>query len=284
MSNVTSSGYPVQTTSKAGDQFTIVRNGQLMKLTRAGLDTLINSLAPGTVLELTDTPASYVGQQGKVMVVNSGEDGMAFEAATSGNFLALSDVPGSYGGNAGRIPTVNTGETALEFVSRNDAAPDTNLTGGFADYNHGGGTQAYTSGDGWVKMINDDAGPATNETYLPAGVTTLYDGTNSQFDFSQLPNGSIVTIRVDSLTTTTASNQVIQARISAAIGGTTPFQLTLSQQQIKASGDVPMGDSTFLYVVDDNTRNNPAQLEFKSPKDATLTVTGFAVKVNIRGA
>ncbi len=34
MSNITSKSYPVVTDSKAGDQFAIVRNGQLQKVTR----------------------------------------------------------------------------------------------------------------------------------------------------------------------------------------------------------------------------------------------------------
>jgi hypothetical protein len=45
-----------------------------------------------------------------------------------------------------------------------------------------------------------------------------------------------------------------------------------------------MGDSTFIYIIDDNTRNNLAQIEFKSESNATLAVEGFVVKVNIRGA
>jgi len=78
MSNVTSSTYPVQTTSKGGDQFTIVRNGQLMKLTRGGLDALVASLAPQTIVQLSDTPNSLVGQAGKVLVVNASEDRFEF--------------------------------------------------------------------------------------------------------------------------------------------------------------------------------------------------------------
>jgi len=318
MSNITSRTYPVQTNSKANDQFTIVRNGQLMKLTRSGLDALIKSLAPETVLELTDTPASYIGQQGKVLVVNPGENGMVFEAATAGNFLALSDTPESYGGKAGNIPLVNagetalefianalialsdtpsayagaskrvlrvnTGETAVEFVTPNDAAPDTNLTGGFADYNNGAGTQAYVVADGFLKVTNNGAGPATNEEYLPTGVTTIYDGANSQFDFSQLPDGSIVTIRATLRATTTATNQIIQTRLSAAIGGSTPYTIGVAQKTVRTAGLATLDAITLIYIVDDNTRNFPAQIEFSSTEDAIISAVGYVISVNIRGA
>ncbi|HEY9818621.1 MAG TPA: hypothetical protein V6D20_22850, partial [Candidatus Obscuribacterales bacterium] len=116
MSNVTSSSYPVITVTKSGDQYLVVQNGQLKKLTQAGLAAFIDGLAPDTLLELSDTPASYVGQQGKALVVGPGEQEMIFEAATSGNFLALSDTPGAYGGQATNFAVVKADETGLEFI------------------------------------------------------------------------------------------------------------------------------------------------------------------------
>lgn len=118
MSNITSSSYPVVTVSKDGDQFAIVRGGQLMKMTRQALTDYINQLAPDALIELADTPVSYIGQQGKGLVVNATEDAMEFAPTVSSNYLALTDTPSSYGGQAGRVPTVNSGETALEFIDR----------------------------------------------------------------------------------------------------------------------------------------------------------------------
>lgn len=318
MSSITSNSYPTVTVSKDGDLFAIVRNGQLMKMNRQALTDYINQLAPNTLIALSDTPGSYVGQQGKGLVVNPTEDGMEFAPTVSSNFLALTDTPSAYGGQAGKLPVVNSGETALEFIDNffiqlgdtpanytgaseqivrvntgatglefvtpSEAAPAANLTGGFADYDHGGGTQAYTSGSGYVKILNDATGPQTNESYLPAGVTTLYNATNSQLDLTQLPDGSRVMIRLSLVVTTTAANQRIRTRLSAAIGGTTPYQLQLDDNIIKTAGTVDIGEVTFIYVVDDNTRNNPAQFEFSSDGDATLDVQGWVLDVAVRGA
>lgn len=116
MSNITSSAYPVVTVTKAGDQFVIVQGGQVKKLTRQGLADFIQTLQPNTLLKLPDTPNSYVGQQGKALVVNADEDGVEFEFGTAGNFLALTDTPGAYGGEMGKILAVNGAENAVEFI------------------------------------------------------------------------------------------------------------------------------------------------------------------------
>lgn len=317
MSDITSRAYPVVTLSKSGDQFAIVQDGQLKKLTRGGLGDFIKTLAPNTFIALTDAPGSYAGQAGKAVVVKATEDGVEFQNATSGNFLSLADTPASYGGNAGKLAVVNSGETdlefidnffiqlgdtpasysgqsekivrvntgatATEFVTPTEAAPAGNVTGGFADYDHGGGTQAYTAGSGYVKILNDATGTQTNEAYLPPNVTTLYDATNSQLDLSELPNGSRVMIRLTMDITTTTTNQRVRTRLSAAIGGTTPYQIQLDDNVIKAAGTASLGEVTFIYVVDDNTRSNPAQFEFSSDDDATLAVQGWVVDVAIRG-
>jgi len=207
MSNITSKGYPVQTSSQGNDQFAIVRNGQLMKLTRSGLEAYIKQLAPGTLLSLSDTPSSYVGQQGRVLVVNPSEDGMVFEAATSGNFLALSDTPASYGGQAGKLAVVDGDEEGLEFIDNffirlgdtpasysgqslkavrvNQAAsavefvdPAVYQVTGWAEYSD----TEYTEGSpfavsaGTTVDLPNNSGTVIDE-HLPTGVSSLYDGT-----------------------------------------------------------------------------------------------------------
>lgn len=116
MSNITSSAYPVVTVSKAGDQFAVVQNGQLKKLTREGLGAYIQELAPNTLISLSDTPGSYIGNQGFGLVVNATETGFEFAPTVSSNFLALTDSPNTYGAQAGKVLAANNAETALEFI------------------------------------------------------------------------------------------------------------------------------------------------------------------------
>jgi len=207
MSNITSKSYPVQTSSQGNDQFAIVRNGQLMKLTRSGLEAYIKTLAPNTLIALTDVPGSYVGQQGKVLVVDPTESKMVFEAATAGNFLALSDTPSGYGGQAGKLAVVDSAEEGLEFIDNffiqlgdtplsysgqslkavrvNQAAsavefvdPAVYQVTGWAEYSD----TEYTEGsplavsEGTTVDLPNNSGTVIDD-YLPTGVSSLYDGT-----------------------------------------------------------------------------------------------------------
>ena len=117
MADITSSTYPVVTDSKDGDQYAIVRNGQLKKQTRSGLDEHIESIAATDFLGLSDTPGTYLGQVGKVPQVNVTEDGLDFvPSGLAPTYLILPDTPSSYAAQAGKRPAVNGGETALEFT------------------------------------------------------------------------------------------------------------------------------------------------------------------------
>lgn len=75
----------------------------------------ITSLGTTTFTGLTDTPANYTGEGGKVVKVNSGEDALEFGTAGANTFTALTDTPANYTGEAGKYAKVNVGENALEF-------------------------------------------------------------------------------------------------------------------------------------------------------------------------
>lgn len=67
-------------------------------------------------LLLADTPASYLNQAGKTLVVNPGEDALVFEELVK-DFLQLSDTPAGYEGNEGKLVSVKTDGTGLEFIA-----------------------------------------------------------------------------------------------------------------------------------------------------------------------
>lgn len=82
--------------------------------------------------DLSDVPAAYTGQAGKVVAVNSGETALEFIAGGGGAsaFTDLSDAPSAYTSQGGKYVRVNVGETGLEFatVSGGSAGPDTLCT------------------------------------------------------------------------------------------------------------------------------------------------------------
>jgi hypothetical protein len=102
---------------KESDQYLIIENGQT-KL-RSGVD--INKQITDTLLdkfiELTDAPGTYVGQAGKVPVVNIDENALEFISITDAqSFIGLNDTPVSYVGQAEKILKVKASEDGVEFI------------------------------------------------------------------------------------------------------------------------------------------------------------------------
>ena len=81
-------------------------------------------------LGLSDTPDSYSGQAGKVVLVNAGATALEFGTPAAGatTFLALTDSPDSYVGQAGKGVTVNGAATGLEFTTAVTGSYDLGLT------------------------------------------------------------------------------------------------------------------------------------------------------------
>jgi len=116
MADITSKAYPVVTDSEGGDQYTIVRNGQLKKQTRTALDEHITDIAATDFTGLSDTPGTYIGQQGKGVIVNATEDGLEYlPSTTTPTFITLPDTPAGYSGQAGKHARVNATNNGVEF-------------------------------------------------------------------------------------------------------------------------------------------------------------------------
>ena len=73
-----------------------------------------------TFLDLTDTPADYSGQGGKVVKVKDTEDGLEFGTGGGGasTFKDLTDTPSGYSGKSKKYVRINANEDALEFGAR----------------------------------------------------------------------------------------------------------------------------------------------------------------------
>jgi len=69
-------------------------------------------------LSLIDTPDNYEGQGGKVLMVNTTEDGIEFVDIETGAtiFIGLNDVPSSYEEQGGKYLRVKATEDGIEFT------------------------------------------------------------------------------------------------------------------------------------------------------------------------
>jgi hypothetical protein len=81
------------------------------------------TVTSASFLGLTDTPKTYSGQSGSVLVVSSSETGLKFAQTAffdlsdfgAKNFVELQDAPDSYLGKAYNVLVVSSSEAALEF-------------------------------------------------------------------------------------------------------------------------------------------------------------------------
>lgn len=87
----------------------------------------------GSFINLVDTPSTYIGNAGKSVIVNEGEDGVEFFTYSGiplvDKFTDLSDAPQTYEGNAYQIIAVNSTEDGLTFLP----PPNISFDGGFTD-------------------------------------------------------------------------------------------------------------------------------------------------------
>lgn len=155
---------------------------------------------------------------------------------------------------------------------------------GFVDYNDlATATTAIThSGSGgYIKLTNDISGAYTNTSYFPTGITTLWNTTNNQLDFTELSLGDMVDIRVDIVVTTTANNQDVDLKFRLGIGGSA-YDLVFHHVSPKAAGTYNIVRYMGLYMGDTNTLNNPAEIMIDTDASADIKVNGWYCKITRR--
>lgn len=152
---------------------------------------------------------------------------------------------------------------------------------GWVDYNDAATTVtpiAFTAGVE-AKLTNDTLGAFTNTAYLPDGVTSIWNPTTNQYDWSQLSNGDMIEIRFDGEVTTTAVNQTIDVLLYLAIGGATYSVPFIAGQQFKTAGTYRLIRWLGIYLGDNNTSQNPAEFRIVSDGNGSIKVNGQYNKI-----
>jgi hypothetical protein len=139
---------------------------------------------------------------------------------------------------------------------------------------------AITGGAGYTFLTNDEAGAFTNKLYPPYGVTDVWDVNNQCFDFSQLPLGSKVEIRLDLEITTSGPNTQIEIDLELGIGNF-PYDIQWASRFVKASGTGRAVVTSFVYMGDSNTLNFPAKFKIQSDTNMDVVVNGWAIHLHL---
>lgn len=155
---------------------------------------------------------------------------------------------------------------------------------GFVDYNDLATTATpitHSGVGGYIALTNDTLGSYTNTNYLPTGITTLWNTTNNQLDFSELSLGDMVDVRIDIQITTSVPNQDVNLKFRLAIGGFS-YDLTFHHVSPKAAGTYNIVRYIGLYMGDNNTLNNPAEIMIDSDASCDIKVNGWYCKITRR--
>lgn len=149
---------------------------------------------------------------------------------------------------------------------------------GIYDYANDLSAQSFTGTP--IVLQNDEGGANTYKNTL-SGVNDVYNASTYEFDFSDLQIGDCVTIRVDLTITTSSNNQEIEIYMDLAQGTANNYQISLGKRFYKTAGTHNVSDIiNFVYMGNNDTKNNPAEMYFNSDANATVLVNGWACKVD----
>ena len=165
--------------------------------------------------------------------------------------------------------------------------PTDNYSGGFFDYNDLASASspiAVTVVGSPVVLTNDGAGPQTNLSFPPSGVTKLWDVSTDMFDWSELKFGDMVDIRLDLTVITTSVNTEIKVDLHLGTGGGAYQIPFVTEKNIKNTGSHNVDRFSSIYMGDANTLDNGGQFKMSTDKDCTVIVNGWYIRAIIRGS
>lgn len=154
---------------------------------------------------------------------------------------------------------------------------------GWYDYNDLATQSTPLSVTGGVEtyLTNDGQGSFTNKDFAVARITDVYNTSTNSFDFSGLPLGSTVGIRLDLVFTTTQPNQGISCFLNLGVGNIDEYSIRWGGENVwKSVGTHSFSVYNKIYIGNDLTKNNPAKLSVLSDDDFNVVVNGWFVEIH----
>lgn len=133
--------------------------------------------------------------------------------------------------------------------------------------------------DTWTALPNDGLGSFSNKSYLPGGITRLFNPSTGKIDPTELELGSYLLVRADWTVNPTINGAFVEYRLTLGNGGNAYALPVFSTSLANGGGkDYRFTPLSYVYMGDTNTRNNEIGLEVKCSELATLTVAGMAIQ------
>lgn len=204
--------------------------------------------------------------------IENGETGLSVRTKVNNLGLSVATVSTEFDTAKSDITAIDNRVTTLEGLSHKI---------GFADYSDSATSTtpiSVTGGAGYVDLTNDGLGVYTIKTYLPDGVTDVYDSSINRFDFSELSLGDMLDIRLDIEVTTTSPSQ--QVDITLELGTSTfPYEIPFITNVYKAAGVHKVNRYNGIYIGNNDTLNGGGRFRIKSDANCTVKVNGWYVKI-----
>lgn len=154
---------------------------------------------------------------------------------------------------------------------------------------------AFASRIGWADYMNSDQTPIsvpagvptkltcdaipTVDGFLPVGVTSLWNGTTSQFDFTELKIGDMVDIRLDGSFETTTVNDSFEVDMIVAIGSPGEFTLPFAAGNRFQPGVNVASRYNSLYIGSSDLINNPSEFRGVASDNAFAFIIDIYIRV-----
>jgi hypothetical protein len=128
----------------------------------------------------------------------------------------------------------------------------------------------------WTNLTNDKQGDHTTEVYKPAYVTgSLWNTAASKIDFTEVPIGKVVLIKVDFQIVQTANNTILECQI---VGGGHTMQVLTTE--MKSSGDDHHYSVTnMLWVEDAAMQTAGTNIQLKTSNNSQVEVHNIMITI-----
>jgi hypothetical protein len=150
--------------------------------------------------------------------------------------------------------------------------------GGFANYEDTATptTPIVLSADTWTNITNNKLGSNTETAYKPAYVTgDLWDSANSKVDFSEIPIGKVVLMKVDFQITETANNTILECQM---VGGGHTMQILTTEMKFQ-NDTHHYAVSNMIWVEDAAMQTAGMSIQLKTSNNSEVEIHNIMITV-----
>jgi hypothetical protein len=133
--------------------------------------------------------------------------------------------------------------------------------------------------DTWTTLTNDGLGAFTNKVFRPEDKDELLDTSTGYIDPTGLRLGDVLLVRNDYTVNPDTNNQLLEFRYVLGTGGG-EYTLEASVRRLDAGSQVDYRQSLrvdYIYMGDDNTRNNPIKLQVRTSGAGSVVNNGSVI-------